>query len=1024
MDVGLAGACIGLIETCGISPLQAQNTDWPRDTSALKSGWLSPAKTYRPHTRWWVPGGIFTRDGITWQMEQMRTQGMGGVEVMIPWVMYAKGNIEFLSDEWLEMVKFAVQEGARLDLEVAFTFSPGWCFGGFWVSPAERSKMLTRAFVDVNGPGTFNQELPAWSPEGPPRAFGGLPREFHSDAPDENLILAVVAGQIAGQGLKADTLIDLTSRVNQNRLDWEIPSGQWRVMVFRLKYTGQRNSTTENFVRQQWVVDHFSKKAVQNYCDYMGGALYRAFGEQFGSTVDSMFCDSFEISCLDNTLLWSNDTLQRFQAYKGYDLTPYLPALWWDIGELTPKIRYDVGDFLSWLGLDTLFDTFVDWCEQHHTQARIQPYYRFTEELMQGAGRTSRPEMEVSTMWFGVIGDPRKAVAAGAHLYGREIVSCEAYTFLHPTIRYETTLEQMKLATDAFIRDGVTQFYNHGYLYSPEMHVAPQRDVPFANRISHWNTWWKYYHHLTAYISRCCYLMRQGSFAGDVLVYTPQATVWSERTIFVNERRVMNYGDLPKTLVANGYDFDIVNDDVLQNHARVENGQIKVRDLSYRFLILPKATAMPLATLEFIHKFAMSGGVVIALDELPAESTGLDDYRAKDQQLKQRVRALFGPEGKGQALAGGGHTYYLPDYKMDAPPLAPGNQPPYKPTPPLQGVRADLIKALRSYLAPDFALANNQQSNGLTFLHRRLGDTDIYFVTNLQPSGSRMFVTFRVTGRTPEEWNPYTGQISPLFVHRPHPTGIEVLIDLAPYASTCVVFAVGSSPVHLTDTSLEKVTEATEHEVRGIAARNGPAQVTVIDNGNKRTAQATVSGLPEPLALNGTWKISLEGYRFPKFEADVSQLASWTDDPRTRHFSGTGRYELDFNLSADYVYPDTLLTLDLGSVGQVAEVHLNGRNAGVAWMQPYRLDITEAARAGPNHLEVTVTNVLINYVSGLDKLPEVPEELTPHYGPTIDIYQDGAKAWESHEKDLKDLPASGLMGPVKIEARRKVTVTV
>ena len=82
---------------------------------------------------------------------------------------------------------------------------------------------------------------------------------------------------------------------------------------------------------------------------------------------------------------------------------------------------------------------------------------------------------------------------------------------------------------------------------------------------------------LHAYISRCCFLLRQGSFVGDVLVYSPQATVWTKQTLFGSERRNVPYGDLPLTLVANGYDFDPVNDDVLQNRARVENGHIKIR---------------------------------------------------------------------------------------------------------------------------------------------------------------------------------------------------------------------------------------------------------------------------------------------------------------------------------------------------------------------------------------------------------------------------------------------------------------
>ncbi len=75
-----------------------------------------------------------------WELEQMREQGHGGVEIQIPWRMYAKGNIPYLSSEWLEMVGFAIRKAAELDLEVAMTFGPGWSFGGFWVPPGERSR--------------------------------------------------------------------------------------------------------------------------------------------------------------------------------------------------------------------------------------------------------------------------------------------------------------------------------------------------------------------------------------------------------------------------------------------------------------------------------------------------------------------------------------------------------------------------------------------------------------------------------------------------------------------------------------------------------------------------------------------------------------------------------------------------------------------------------------------------------------------------------------------------------------------
>jgi hypothetical protein len=528
------------------------------------------------------------------------------------------------------------------------------------------------------------------------------------------------------------------------------------------------------------------------------------------------------------------------------------------------------------------------------------------------------------------------------------------------------------------------------------------------------------------YTSRCCLLLRQGEFAGDVLIYSPQSTVWTEKVLFGNYPQFMPYGELGKTLVANGYDFDPVNDDILQNRARVEDGRIRVRDLAYRFLILPKTTAVAVATMEFVRQFALGGGVVIALDELPSESVGLKDAAQHDGRVKQIVNELFGPDGMGMSLPGGGRTYFIASYKI--PRYDTSKRPfyqvpePYQPTPAPTAPQRALLEALREHLAPDFALAGNQQSNGLTFLHRRLGSDDLYFVTNLQLETSETAVTFRVTGKIPERWDPMTGEIAPVLVYRTQAAGVEIPIRLPARGSVCILFRAGQPQPHLTETNLEEVRDLTERRVEGIVNHNGEAHVTVVKNGQSKTAQVLVSGLREPLAVSGTWRMTIEGYRFERLQEEVTQLKSWTEDPRTKHFSGTGRYELDFDVPGEYVSAGLEAVLDLGRVGDVAEVTLNGRTVGVAWMQPYHLDVTEAIRAGANHLEVLVTNTLINYVSGLTTLPEVPEELVPHYGKTTDIYTLGTTVWKEHEENLHPLPPSGLMGPVRIVARRKVAL--
>jgi len=966
----------------------------------LQSGWEKPARTYKPHTRWWWPGNALTKADITWQLEQMARQGMGGVEIMSTWKMYERGNVEYLSPTFIDLVKHAVAEGKRLDLDVAITFGPGWSFGGSWLPKEDQSKVLCMGAEDLAGATHFSGRLPEAT--GKVAARKSRSQEAQGASNEPGRLVAVVAGRLTGTNrLDSDSLTVLTSHlkthpstgnppafshgaallmmrttvrpssVKQNAmstLEWDVPPGQWRLMAFWLKHTGQENQA-QSFNPLPMVLDHLNKGAVQRYCDYLGGTYARAFRGEFGTTVDSFFCDSFEIKSLPNSLLWSDDTLAGFERHSGYDFTKYLPALWCDLGAPTPRFRYDLGQYLSDLGLDTIFKTFNDWCDAHHLQARIQPHYRFMEELVQGAGATARPETEVTTARFDPVADPHKAEASGARFYGRDHLSAEAYTFIYPA-RYRTGLQDFKIATDAFLRDGVTQFYNHGYFGSPEMHVAPNRDMPWANRISHWNTWWPYYHCLADYVARCCYILRQGKLVSDVLIYSPQATAWSERAIWGNDRRVMQYGNLAKTLVANGYDFDIVNDDLLQHRATCGDGGVAINGYKYRVLILPHATVIPIESMRAIAEFVKAGGKVIALQEMPKAAAGLINAEANDRELKQIVSRIFGVNDANPAGA-----VFLPAYRVDGQEFNPMRQP-YTTTPPLTPPQRQLLAVLGQVTPPDFALAHHAQSDGLTFIHKRMDDVDVYFVCNLEPTRIATDVTFRVTGKTPQRWDAVTGETGVAVDYRAGANGTTISLEFEPWESAFFIFTHEPAPAK-------------------------PAPV------------ALNAPMPESLPITGEWKLKLEGYGFETLQTNLSTLVSWADAERTRHFSGTGRYEIDFNMAADRLVSGTRMTLDLGHVGTIAEVELNGQKVGVTWMAPHRLDITRAIHAGTNHLVLLVTDTLINYVSGLPSLPEVPVELQSRLGKANPlIYPAGQKAPETQETDL---PPSGLIGPVQIK---------
>lgn len=156
--------------------------------------------------------------------------------------------------------------------------------------------------------------------------------------------------------------------------------------------------------------------------------------------------------------------------------------------------------------------------------------------------------------------------------------------------------------------------------------------------------------------------------------------------------------------------------------------------------------------------------------------------------------------------------------------------------------------------------------------------------------------------------------------------------------------------------------------------------------------------------------MTLGGAQFSKITKKVTSLQSWTEQEETRHFSGTGKYEINFNLPVEYVDSELELLLDLGKTGQIAEVIINGKNAGIVWMRGQKQEISALVKPGENKLEVLVTNTLINRVSAMKEPTPIPDELVPVYG-SAPTPTPGSLP---REFGFQPLPASGLMGPVKI----------
>lgn len=977
------------------------------DISNLKDSFINPPTNCWPHTRWWWPGNPVSKEEITWQLEQMRSHGIRGVEQISMGAYYEKGNIPYLSDEYLEMAKHTVAEAKRLGMEVSFNFGgPGWIMGGEWVAEEDKSKDLIPTSIVIEGPTIFNSQLP--------NKLTRTKRSWEIYEPNlsgNEKLLAVVAGKIIGGKIDKQSLKVITQFAEGSKLKWNVPEGKWRIMAFWLAKNGRSNA-----------VDHFNKGTMGRFCKTLGDKYKKQVGNEFGKTIDSFFGDSFELPNLASGIYWSTGLLEDFEKRYRYNLIPYLPAIWWDVSDISPKIRYDVNEFSHQIGMEAFFETFMGWCEENGIKGRVQTY-GFSTDNIEAAGKTHIPEMEITAgekdamEWFDTRIGPKKYVSSGAHIYGRDVISAEVYTFLHWE-RYRGTLQELKIASDIFLKNGATKFYNHGFTFSPEREVAPSRSTGWAAYIHPNNVWWKYYPKLAEYIARSSYLLRQGDFVADIAVYSPLANQWTKDALNARKwTREFDWGDLGKLIISNGYDFDLLNDDALQNLASIKDGSIKINKQNYKLLILPNIEAMPLKSLEFVEKYVKNGGTVIALERVPEASTGFTEHEKNDEKVREIAARLFnnphGQDDTGEKNYINGTTYQIKQV-LDRSIWWDKRSSIFDP----------FVNTLRKHIAPDFGIDFAQEgirkNEGLTYQHRKLGDTDIYFVTNIQDKESEIPVTFKVKNRNIEKWNPYTGEVSGVYHFIENKDGITIPLTLEPYASTFLLFKPGIPEQYVSKTGFYNINIPKKNKIEAVALNNGTYIVTIQNNKKEVIQNIEVIGIPSLYEVSGEWELTLESNHFPKTVQKITHLKSWTKDELTKHFSGTGKYKIYFNLPDEYFKPDLDLKLDLGKVGNVAEVILNSQNIDTVWMTGQKLDITKSLIKGENELIVLVTNTLINQVSAYKEPVPVPDKLVARFGSE----PSQTPGQLPREFGFKPLPASGLIGPVKIIPLKKIEILV
>jgi len=748
-------------------------------------------------------------------------------------------------------------------------------------------------------------------------------------------------------------VVVLTSKMDKDgTLTWDVPSGKWTILRMGYSLTGAQNRAgTAAGIGLE--VDKLNRKDVESYFHGYFDPIMHALGPEFGKGLRYVTMDSWEAGMQN----WTDDMIDQFQKRRGYDPTPYLPVLAGRVigsADISDRFLWDFRRTLADMLAENHYGTMAELLRQKGIGVYAEAEGVSMEMMEDTLLSKSEVEIPMGEFWLGRMHPPPeyyadvRMAASAAHIYGKKFVGTESFT----GGGYDAPATYKNLG-DYWYAQGVNRILFHSSAQQP-------LDTKPGNTMvgTHFNrniTWAELAKPFVSYLSRSQFMLSQGLFVAD-FAYLLDEGVPSSQPF---------WGAGLQPAPPDGYDYDTINADVLLHRITVSaDGRMVLPDgMSYRVLVLPQTDRMRPELLRKIRDL-VAGGVTI-IGPKPRQSPSLQGGHAEaDAEVRALADEIWGDldgvqrnrhfYGKGLV------TWGLTPEQVVA-----------EPDPQLINPITDALPpetvATSLKLPKDAEFAGPLDAD-IVWIHRRAGDADIYFVANRRDRAQEIQARFRVSGKEAELWHADTGDIEP--------------------ASYKIENGRTSVPLHLE-----------RRESVFVVLRNAAANPSRTLPAMEFKTVATVTG---------AWEISFP----PNFGApkaiQLSQLESWTSNTNdgVKYFSGTATYTKTVRAQKSWFAAGSKLWLDLGAVGDIAEVMVNGKSLGELWKPPYRIDVTGALKPGVNKLEIKVTNEWSNRIAGDRATPE-KRVLAP---------SGGRGGFGGFGRGGGGLSNSGLLGPVTVIA--------
>lgn len=754
--------------------------------------------------------------------------------------------------------------------------------------------------------------------------------------------IAVVAIPDGTNVIEPSQIVDISEKLDPSgRLTWDAPEGRWKILRFG-RTTTRQGCAPAAPGGYGLECDKLDREGVDAHFDgYVAKVLANA-GPSAGKAFNTVFIDSYEVGNQD----WSPSFREEFKKRRGYDPVPGLVTkAGCSVGgaAMTARFQRDWRQTIADLFADNYYGYMAERVHRYPgMKFGLEPYTGPFDTVTCG----TRGDEVMAEFWQAPAQwgwETLKPVASSAHTAGIRIIGAEAFTGQPQNAQWKQDPYALKAVGDRAFCLGINQLILHTSAHQPWTNAWPGMTMGWwGTHFGRTQTWWDEATAWTDYLTRCQNLLQQGKFVGDILVLSAGGEPSGP--------------DLPP-----GYNGDLIGEELFLKSLAFTNGALSLPSgMTYRLLVLPNRDTMTPQVIRKIKELALNGAPI--LGPKPSASPSLEKYPECDDEVK-RIAAELWDSGRVQSGK------------------------------PAQAVLANLG------VTPDFQAG----ADGVLWIHRRIGDADVYFVSNQKDDAREVDCTFRVDGRQPELWDPASGAMRDArqFSIGKGQTRLPIRFD--PRGSVFVVF--------------QKPATA--------AAGTGP-------NWDEF----------KPLSpITGAWTVRFDPRWGGPGQVTFDTLTDWTNrpEPGIRYYSGTAVYEKEFEISKT----SERLFLDLGDVKNLADVRVNGKSIGIAWKPPFRLEITKAVKPGKNKLEIRVTNLWPNRLIGDEQQPpdcvwadeqfwgneswnkngkavsvgrplkEIPAWLTEGK-PRPSSGRYTFTSWNFYTKDSPLLP-SGLLGPVMLE---------